>query len=275
MKRKYLAAVTTAALLGLLAFALSTRVTAAPAHKSQNGWSVVEKGGTESYQVPGSKVKLRVRKGDVATVLLDVASWFDRNVEDIDAGADDWGWAVRPIEGSSTYSNHASGTAIDLNATRHPMGVATAKNLTKAQIADVHARLKDRWKNVVRWGGDYTGRPDAMHFEINKDAAAVKGVADAIRRPTPTTKPATTRPPATPTTRGPAGPGTPTTAAPTTAAPTTAAPTTVAPPPTVGGEEEGREEMGPVEPQAPTEAPLTPVAAEAPVPVVVRPAFTG
>lgn len=40
------------------------------------------------------------------------------------------------------YSNHASGTAIDLNATRHPLGTIAAHSFTKKQIAAIHARLK-------------------------------------------------------------------------------------------------------------------------------------
>jgi hypothetical protein len=271
MRSKIAAALAVPLVLGLLALAWGNRVTAATPATSQNGWTVVEKGGTESYAVAGSKVKLRLRKGDAAVVLLDVAHWFDQNIEDIDQGADDWGWSVRKIAGSSSYSNHASGTAIDLNASKHPQGVATAKNLSKKQIDAVHAQLKARWQGVVRWGGDYTSRPDAMHFEINKGAAAVKAVAASIGRPQPapsTTKAPTTKSPTT------ARPGTPTTAAP---APTTAAPvpttaTTVESPEPATGEQEGAEEPGPVEPQAPVEAPVPPMA---PVAVAVRPSFTG
>jgi hypothetical protein len=218
--------------------------------------------------VPGSKVKLRLRTGDAATVLLDVASWFDRSIEDIDASQDDWGWSVRKIEGSTSWSNHASGTAIDLNAQRHPMGVAATGNLSKAQIDAIHARLQNRYKGVLRWGGDYKGRPDAMHFEINKGAAAVKDVADTIRwEALAAMAPKTTVPPAPP---------------PTTAAPRP--PTTLPAPPSTadaaaqpeaqpaGQGEESHEAMGPVEAQAPVEAPLPATAAE-PVPAV--PAFTG
>jgi hypothetical protein len=287
MRSKYVAAVVIPFLLGLLAFALGNRVMAAPT-LSQNGWSVVDQTATDSYQVPGSKVKLRVRKGDASVVLLDVASWFDRNIEDIDVGADDWGWAARKIEGSTTYSNHASGTAVDLNATRHPQGVATTKNLSAVQIDAVHARLRDRYKGAVRWGGDYRTRPDAMHFELNKDAAAVKAVAAAIQAgaapaapPAPRPVPTTTPPPPPPAPPAPVP-------VPVPAPVPVPVPPTVAPVPTPapttavvhvgGGEEEGHEEMGPVEPQAPVASPAPEppeVPGAPPMAVKVKPAFTG
>jgi hypothetical protein len=88
-------------------------------------------------------------------------------VQDIDGGpVDDWGYAERPIRGSATISNHASGTAIDLNATRWALGSSPSVNLNGAQI-DTVRRIVGATGGVVRWGGDYTGRKDPMHFEIN------------------------------------------------------------------------------------------------------------
>lgn len=134
---------------------------------SQNGWVANQIDRTESQQVPGTDVKLRVRKDAPGLLLLEVAAAFDRLVEDIDNGRgelDDWGYAERPIRGGSELSNHASGTAIDLNAPRHPLGVEgtfSAEQVTR--IREILAVTG----GVVRWGGDYTGRKDEMHFEIN------------------------------------------------------------------------------------------------------------
>jgi hypothetical protein len=256
MRSKITAAVVVPLTLGSFALAIGHGVGAATSAKSQNGWTVVEKSGTDSYQVPGSKVKLRVRKGDVATVLLDVAAWFDQNIEDIDKGADDWGWSVRKISGSSTYSNHASGTAIDLNAEKHPMGVATSKGLSSQQINEIRGILKSRYKGVIRWGGDYKSRPDAMHFEINKDSAAVKSLAQSFKSPSKPI-PTTTKPP-TATTKPPTA--------------TTVPPPTVPPEESQGEEDSSEEEMGPVEPQAPVEIPLDARHTEA---VRATPAYAG
>lgn len=134
---------------------------------SQNGWVANLIDRTESLLVPNTTVKLRVRKDAPGLVLLEVASAFDRLVENIDngrAGLDDWGYAERPIRGGNALSNHASGTAIDLNAPEHPLGVANTFTPSQAtKIREIIAVTED----VVRWGGDYFGRKDEMHFEIN------------------------------------------------------------------------------------------------------------
>jgi hypothetical protein len=120
-----------------------------------------------------------VLAGDVATVLHYVADRFHREVEQLVSGTC-WGWFVKVIEGSSSISNHASGTAIDLNADQHPMGVAAAKTFTAAQIRACHA-IVAACAGVVRWGGDYTGRPDPMHWEIVGNRAEVRALAKQIR----------------------------------------------------------------------------------------------
>lgn len=148
---------------------------------SQNGWPVNP---ARTYrQVPGSTVHLTVADGVAGDVLMYVAREFDRRVEDIDWKSsrgefDDWGWADRPIRGSNVTSNHASATAIDLNATRHPLGVRNT--FTAAQVGEIRAILAEV-DGTVRWGGDYTERADEMHFEINAGYARVKAVADRLK----------------------------------------------------------------------------------------------
>lgn len=161
---------------------------------SQNGWSVLED--RPPYLVVPyiePKVPLAVRSGDVAVVLLEVARRWHDEVEPLDLPGekDEWGWAFRPIRGQTNgYSNHASGTAIDLNATRHPRGVPTADTMSPAQIARcraIRASMHDDGHGgpVVRWGGDYRppSKPDAMHWEIadNVSRLALRRVADRIR----------------------------------------------------------------------------------------------
>lgn len=143
---------------------------------SQNGWPANRRDLVSSRVVPGTTVRLTVRNGAAGDLLLEVASLFDRLVQDIDAVADDWGYAERPIRGSATISNHASGTAIDLNATRWALGSDPSVNLNGAQIDTVH-RIVGATGAVVRWGGDYTGRKDPMHFEINDN----RSEADCVR----------------------------------------------------------------------------------------------
>jgi hypothetical protein len=154
---------------------------------SQNGYLANRRDLTAVYTVPGTSVKLRLRKGPVAAVLVEVARRFHTEVEPIDAGTvtDDWSYAERPIRGSTTtLSNHASGTAIDLNALRHPRGVhGTFTPAQKTAVRRILDDLRDpaTGRRTVRWGEDYSTVVDGMHFEIDDDPDAVARVAHAIQ----------------------------------------------------------------------------------------------
>lgn len=154
---------------------------------SQNGYPVLDgdTGGRaprlRSWQIPTVNRKLKLRDGAAGFLLVHLAMWFDQKIERLDAKEqyDDWAWAQRPIRGSTIISNHASGTAMDLNATKHPMGVSTSKTFSSGEIHQIHRRL-DFYSDCIRWGGDYAGRPDAMHFEIDKALAACERRAKAL-----------------------------------------------------------------------------------------------
>lgn len=160
---------------------------------SQNGWPANDVTQTDVQLIPGTARKIRLRKGDVGFLLRRIAAWIDQNIENIDeATQDDWGYAERPIRGSTTtLSNHASGTAIDINATKHPLGVRGS--WSAAERLAIHGHLAEyvdpqTGKNVVRWGDDYSGRPDGMHFEINVTPGhgGVGRVAAKLRQGKPT-----------------------------------------------------------------------------------------
>jgi hypothetical protein len=157
---------------------------------SQNGWPANRRELVSARTVRGTNVRLTVRNGPAGDLLLEVAALFDLMVQDVDQPtADDWGYAERPIRGSATISNHASGTAIDLNATRWSLGSAPSVNLNPEQIATVR-RIVAATGGVVRWGGDYSGRKDPMHFEINNNrteaecAQALSQLRAAFGKPT-------------------------------------------------------------------------------------------
>jgi hypothetical protein len=113
-----------------------------------------------TFAVPGHpNVKLPLRD-DVAPLLLEMCRWWFATIEPpVMPGC--WGYAWRSIRGSSTVSNHASGTAVDINAPRHPLGkVGTVPASKRGAISQKAANLG------LRWGGDYTGRKDEMHVEV-------------------------------------------------------------------------------------------------------------
>ena len=134
--------------------------------KSHNGWTASKDPAAidiKSYQVPGTTVKLRCAEA-VAPLLIGFAKEFHELIEPIDEGAlDDWGYAFRNIRGvTEKLSNHASGTAIDLNAPKHPLGAVGTFPAEKVPMIRALAK-----KYGLRWGGDYVNRKDEMHFEID------------------------------------------------------------------------------------------------------------
>lgn len=139
---------------------------------SQNGYRANDISLTRVFEIPGTTRHVRLRRGPPGALLVELAAWFHRRLEPIDRGQlDDWGYAERPIRGSTTLSNHASGTAIDINALRHPLGAVDT--FTPDQVERIHRWLKSR-HGCVRWGGDYKGRKDPMHWEIVRDVAACR-----------------------------------------------------------------------------------------------------
>jgi len=153
---------------------------------SQNGYTANDPSRVSSRLVPGTSRRLTVVKGPPGDLLLHWAAWFDEHVEDIDearGALDDWGYAERPIRGSATeLSNHASGTAIDLNATRHPLD--HRGTFTTRQAATIRAELA-RYDGAIRWGGDYQRRADEMHFEIVTTPQKCAAVLARLTKETP------------------------------------------------------------------------------------------
>lgn len=138
---------------------------------SQNGYSANDRSMITKYVVTKGGRTMNLRKGSPGLLIAHVVTWFDENIRDIDPGImDDWSYAERAIRGSRTTSNHASGTAADVDATRWPLGRNPEVYLSAAEIAKLRAHLRT-YEGCVRWGGDYTGRKDPMHFEINKGLA--------------------------------------------------------------------------------------------------------
>lgn len=79
-----------------------------------------------------------------------------------------WGYACRKIRGSSNWSNHAWGLAVDLNAPENPMGPRTGK-------IRQHPKVLALWQHYgFRWGGSYSGRADDMHMEFMGTPADAK-----------------------------------------------------------------------------------------------------
>ena len=140
---------------------------------SPNGWPASEDRkaiGIQSFNIPGTSLKIACAK-DVAPILIAFCKEFHELVEPIDQGQlDDWGYAFRMTRGSDkVLSNHSSGTAIDLNALKHPLG--KSNTFTKEQCNMITLLIT---KYGLCWGGHYKKRKDEMHFEVKMDKEQVK-----------------------------------------------------------------------------------------------------
>jgi hypothetical protein len=107
----------------------------------------------------------------VGPLLAAFAAEFNKLIEPIDGGTlDDWGYAFRMVRGSTDrLSCHSSGTAIDLNATKHPLGKVGTFPAEKVPMIRALAK-----KYGLKWGGDYVNRKDEMHFEIEVSPTKAK-----------------------------------------------------------------------------------------------------
>ena len=130
----------------------------------------------KSYPVKGTDRKLRCAES-VGPLLAAFAAEFHELIEPIDEGTfDDWGYAYRMVRGDQTkLSCHSSGTAIDLNATKHPLGKAGTFPLEKVPMIQALAR-----KYGLKWGGDFKSRKDDMHFEISVTPAKAKALIESL-----------------------------------------------------------------------------------------------
>lgn len=150
-----------------------------------------------TWTIPGAGRRLTLRRGSVGFILIYIASWFNDMIERLDGPGndpvDEGGHNYRLRTDSDTdLSEHAKGTAEDLNWNRHPYGVAIIRTFTARQIKLIRRRMG--WINrigfakVLIWGGDWPSHPgstaktDGMHFEITGTIAQAERVAKILAR---------------------------------------------------------------------------------------------
>lgn len=157
---------------------------------TDNGWFASKTLATRPFLIDGvAFVPGIVDNDDVDLVLRFVMQRIADRVEKPVAGWC-WGFGFRPNRNDpSRLSRHSGGIAVDLNAPTNPNGIPTARTWEPWQIAAIHEVLDELdelcgelvGSRVVRWGGDFNGTPDSMHFEINRTPAELRSCAVRLR----------------------------------------------------------------------------------------------
>jgi peptidoglycan hydrolase-like protein with peptidoglycan-binding domain len=153
---------------------------------SINGFSVVKFGdsGLSKFTVPGTNARLSLRK-EIAPLLLGLARDFHRTVEQLKPKSC-WGHDHRKVSGSNSWSFHAPGIAIDLNASDHPRGVKNT--FGNDEVRAIRKLLTDysyHGVKLFRWGADFSTTVDDMHFEIIVPRGTALAAVKALGQPVP------------------------------------------------------------------------------------------
>jgi hypothetical protein len=91
----------------------------------------------------------------------------------------DGAFVARFIRGSTTVlSNHAFGSAFDLNAAFNPLGAEPALSGRPGCVYDLVRIAHD---HGFYWGGHFSSRRDGMHFEVAQVGRTQRGVFSAGR----------------------------------------------------------------------------------------------
>ncbi|KUM31562.1 hypothetical protein AQ436_00020 [Arthrobacter sp. EpRS66] len=156
------------------------------------GWDVLEPGSNRLTNLPW--ITGKVRSGDAYTILNELGQRFNAEVETIRKDWS-WGYAKRPVRGASVASEHSAGTSVDFNAPAHGLGLSGT--FSAVQVKAIRRILADL-DGAVRWGGDYAGRKDEMHFElqggVNKLAKVAAKINGGTIKPVGSVKPSKPKP---------------------------------------------------------------------------------
>lgn len=131
------------------------------------------------FHVPvksGPARTINLRDGSMGFLIVHFILWWHEVVHPINVGIwDEWGWASRPVRGQAVVlSEHAGGTAADVDATLHPRGRSVAATFKAWQVVKIRARLNlyrtKSLRRVLGWGGNYVHTVDGMHVELASGA---------------------------------------------------------------------------------------------------------
>jgi hypothetical protein len=148
--------------------------------KSLNGWTVLAPGSDQlvTKRIPSVDRRLTMRRS-VIPLFLAIAYDYHYWLSALDVGpVDEGGYAYRQARNANAWSNHSSGTAMDLNWSMEgrqasPMGRAFFAKPANRKAIDT---IKVIYGDVIDWGGDWNAR-DYMHWEIKPGTSPAKVAA--------------------------------------------------------------------------------------------------
>lgn len=146
--------------------------------KSLNGWPAPCQY-LKTFTIPGTKRRVTLDR-DAGRLLVALAADYHRTVRKIDVGPwDEGGYSYRQARNASALSNHASGTAVDLNWSEEgALNSSWGKRFfAQAKTKLALAALKRRYGPIVQWGGDWRTLKDYMHWEIRPGVSRSQVVA--------------------------------------------------------------------------------------------------
>lgn len=137
-----------------------------------SGWRDCQK--SRQVKVAAAGVVVYVRR-EIADLVATLMTKTERRYNYKILPGQTWGYACRPIRGTTTASNHSWGLAVDINSESNPMQPAFKSDIPPAVVK--------MWEACgFYWGGRYVTTPDTMHFEyIFRPADVAKHVARARR----------------------------------------------------------------------------------------------
>jgi len=137
----------------------------------QKGWGAPCSARRATVTLRAARVTVDVRLAELVGLIMPANEAQGYVYRAADTGA----YNCRKIAGTTRWSNHAWGIAIDENWTTNPF--------TSPLTTDKPRWLIDRWNRYgFAWGGDYSGRKDPMHFEFMGSPAQAQAALELARR---------------------------------------------------------------------------------------------
>lgn len=110
----------------------------------------------------GGRINILTAAADAFRALNACLVAHDYRTRRADTGA----FNCRRITNGVGYSLHAYGVAADLNWQSNSYGPRLVTDMPASLVASIKGLRTRTGAQVFRWGGDYSGNKDAMHFEV-------------------------------------------------------------------------------------------------------------